>query len=226
MDRRAKFIVIEGSDGAGKTEQTKRLVDFLKNNKMKVAVFDFPRYEEFYGKLIGARLAGRFNSDIPPEYSSLPYAMDRLMVKPLLLDNFESCDFVVANRYIASNMAHMSAMVQGRKRQQIIDWIEEMEYKVNGMPREDITIFLHMSQKIAKKLVARKGQRKYLGKRKRDIHEANDRFMEESINQYLKIAKQNKYWAVIKCFNGGQPRTISEIHDDVIDLLKKKGIIS
>ena len=43
---RGKFIIIEGSDGSGKGEQTVRLVKRLIDSGLTVAPFDFPRYQE------------------------------------------------------------------------------------------------------------------------------------------------------------------------------------
>lgn len=218
--KRGTLIVIEGSDGSGKTEQTRLLCQYLKQKKIPFVMFDFPQYNSFYGQLVGRRLAGEFGKNIPPEYAALPYALDRLMVKERLKQALSSGKHVIANRYISSNTAHMSALAQPGKRQQVMDWIGQMEYGVNGMPKADLTFFLWMKQSIAKKLLVKKGARVYLGKKKKDLHEANHKFMEDSIRQYLKIAQKDKKWQVIKCFQGYLPKTIDQIHKELVKSIK------
>ncbi len=219
---KGKFIVIEGSDGSGKTEQTRLLGQYLKQKKIPVAVFDFPQYDSFYGQLVGRRLAGEFGRNVPPEYAALPYALDRLMVKEQIKQALLLGKYVVANRYISSNTAHMSALAKPGKRQQVMDWIEQMEYGVNGMPRADLTFFLWMKQSIAQKLLVKKSARGYLGKKKKDLHEADHKFMEDSIRQYLKIARRDKKWQVIKCFDGRFPKTIDQIHQEIVRFVEKR----
>ena len=79
-----KFIVIEGTDGSGKGEQTIRLVKRIKDLGREVSPFDFPRYNEPSSWFINEYLNGRFGTltEINPKTASLFYALDRYAAAP------------------------------------------------------------------------------------------------------------------------------------------------
>ena len=55
MGSRGTFIAIEGVDGSGKRTQTDRLSRALAARGVSCLTVSFPRYESFFGRMIGLR---------------------------------------------------------------------------------------------------------------------------------------------------------------------------
>lgn len=224
---KGKFIVIEGTDGSGKGTQVKLLVSYLKKQKNKVFVADFPRYDTFFGKMVGRYLDGEFGDikETSPYLVSLTYAMDRAGAKDDIEKNLEKGHYIIANRYTFSNMAHQSANLPPKERLKYIKWDEELEYVANGIPREDLVIFLHVPTKFTQDLVDKKEKRNYTTK-KRDIHERNKDHLFEAEKQYLWLAKHYKHVRKINCINKeGELRTIPDIQEEIVAVLQKEKLI-
>jgi len=135
-NRRGKFIVIDGGDGSGKTTQAELLMQYLKGKKIAVKGFDFPRYySSFHGKIAGRFLAGEFGDNVSPYLASLAYALDRASTKEEMDLWLSHGGVIVSNRYATSNMAHQGARLSPDKRQEFLEWIDELEYKVHKIPR-------------------------------------------------------------------------------------------
>jgi dTMP kinase len=76
---RGKIIVIDGSDGCGKTTQINLLKQYLEDLGEKVTLFDFPRYGEKSAVLVEEYLNGNFGSakEVGAYRASIFYACDR-----------------------------------------------------------------------------------------------------------------------------------------------------
>src|SRR5580704_15426600 len=116
----AGLIAIEGIDGSGKGTQSRILVERLRQSGRKVELISFPRYEEtFFGRLIGSFLNGQFGTldQVHPVLVSLLFAGDRFESRPKLEKALATCDVVVLDRYVASNVAHQGAKILGADRE-------------------------------------------------------------------------------------------------------------
>jgi dTMP kinase len=232
IKQKGRLLVIDGSDGSGKATQAKKLVDYLKKNKFKHKYIDFPRYyTSFHGKMVGRFLKGDFGSlsQVDPHLVSYTYALDRLAAKDELLDWLNDGNMVVANRYTTSSMAFQAARVPKTKRKAFVNWLYELEYKQNRLPKEDIVIFLYVPAEVSQKLLDKKAgakSRRYTGGKKKDINETNVDYQKEVINMYLQLAKQYRHWHIIDCVDKkGNILSREEIHQKVIDTLEKKKLI-
>lgn len=223
--RRGKLIVIDGGDGSGKTTQADLLMKYLKDHRMPVKGFDFPRYySSFHGNIAGRFLAGEFGDDVSPYLASLAYALDRASAKEEMDLWLSHGGIIVSNRYATSNMAHQGARLPPGKRGEFLDWIDELEYKVHKIPREDIVIYLHVPWQIGKELTKKKGERAYLGARK-DILEADMAHRQESERMYLGLAKKRKNWVALECVENGAILSKEAIHRKVLDILTQRHLI-
>lgn len=225
--RKGKLIVIDGGDGSGKTTQSELLSEFFMKKGVKVKSFDFPRYySSFHGKVVGRFLAGEFGgvNDVSPYLASLAYALDRAAAKPEMDEWLGKGGTIVCNRYATSNMAHQGARLPEQKRKEFLDWIDELEYKVHKIPREDIVIYLHVPWRVGMELTKKKGFRAYLGGKK-DILEADETHRTESEAMYLDLAKKRKNWVVIECVIDGVILTKEMIHEKVLEILRNKKLI-
>ena len=225
--RKGKFIVLEGTDGSGKTTQLKLLVASLKANGYQVEEADFPQYyTSFFGKLVGRFLKGEFggNDEVSPYLASLTYAGDRFEAKERIEKWLAQGKLVVANRYTGSNMGHQTAKLPRKEQVKFLRFLEKLEYEVFGIPKEDLVIFLYMPVVIGQLLIDNKGNRSYIGGQGRDIHEADLDHLKKSSEVYLRLVRRYPYWVRINCF-ADDLLTPQEIHEKVLEVLKKRKII-
>lgn len=225
-NRRGRLIVIDGGDGSGKTTQSELLTKYLVNQGVGVKSFDFPRYySSFHGKMAGRFLAGEFGANVSPYLASLAYALDRASAKEEMDLWLSHGGVIVCNRYATSNMAHQGARLPKEARKEFLEWIDELEYKVHKIPREDIVIYLHVPWRIGMELTEKKGDRAYLGSNK-DILEANEHHRQESEAMYLSLAKSRRNWVTVECVENGSILPKEVIHERVLTALRNKKLIT
>lgn len=212
---KAKLIVIDGSDGSGKATQTKLLIEALTAQNKQATSFSFPRYDQFYGLTIKQMQCAAFGNPakLNPYLASLPYAFDRLQAKPLLQQALQQYDYVILDRYIPSNIAHQGGKIKNQtERLKFISWIEEMEYSVNGLPKEDSVIFLHVPYKISMELQEKMGK-------ERDEVERNQQYLKNAEKTYLWCANHFPHWKKIECIQNNQLLSIQDIHTQILDFV-------
>jgi dTMP kinase len=236
-----KLVVIDGGDGSGKQTQADLLVEYLKKKGLKVKYYDFPRYyTSFHGKMVARFLNGEFGKleEISPYLASLAYALDRASLKEEMDDWLSRGGIVVSNRYATSSMAHQAAKLPSKNRQEFIEWLDELEYKVHKIPREDIVIYLYVPWQIGFELTKKKRKRGYLNGKKLDIAEADLKHRQESEAMYLWLAKNRPNWVKVECLPArptggpagrqavdGKLRPKEDIHREILKVLKEKKII-
>ena len=151
-----KLIVIDGNDASGKHTQALLLKKNLENSGRSAVVMDFPRYDSFFGGMVGEYLNGDYGSltDVNPKLASLLYALDRFDEKERILGWLREGKYVILDRYVESNIAYQSAKLSGdKKREELISWIKELEYVRFGMPKPNIVFYLHVNPEISERAV-------------------------------------------------------------------------
>src|SRR5277367_6392117 len=215
MTVRGKFIVLEGIDGSGKRTQIEALARELSHRGMALSQISFPNYGGFFGKLVAQFLNGEFGplSAVDPHFSALLYAGDRLESKPAIESALAAGKIVLADRYVASNLAHQGARVSREKRGNFLAWLKQLEYQVHALPAEDLVIYLRVPVAEAHRLVGEKTARNYTNLR-RDLQEANFAHLESAAALYDELARQ-PHWVKIECVDAdGGLRTPAAIHQD------------
>ncbi len=220
-----KFIVVDGSDGAGKKTQTDFLIARLEKEGHKIASYDFPQYEKtFFGKMVGRYLNGEFGEvdDVDPYLASLLFAGDRWQASEAIRKDLAAGRLVISNRYIQSNMAFMSAKFKTQiEKDNYLNWLAELEFQIYGIPKPDLVIYLYVPYEISQQLVDKKAKRSYTDL-KRDIHEKNTDFLKRVEQSYLMLADKYPEWRKIDCTKAGKIQSIKEISEKVYSVIKKE----
>ncbi len=222
-----KLIVLDGGDGSGKTVQSQLLLNYFQKHALPVKYFDFPQYSlTFHGKTVAKFLRGEFGGidQVSPYLASLAYALDRLAAKEQLLDFLKKGGYLLANRYVTSNMAHQGAKFTDLKeKNKFLKWIYELEYKVHRLPKEDLMIYLHVPYLISSKLIL--NRKNYFLKKDKDIHEKNLEHLKNTEQMYLSLCQKYQHWVKVDCVENEQLLKPEVIHQKIINLLKIRRII-
>ncbi|MGH9709638.1 MAG: hypothetical protein ACRD37_03720, partial [Candidatus Acidiferrales bacterium] len=184
----------------------------------------FPRYDGFFGHMVARYLNGDFGtlSEVDAHFSALLYAGDRLENKLQLEENLAQGKMILADRYIGSNLAHQGARVPRRQLAEFLRWLEQLEYGVYGLPREDIVIYLRLPAVKAQTMVAKKSARGYT-RRRHDLQEANLAHLRAAARVYDRLAKRQN-WRAVNCMDRSERSMLSpeEIHREVIEVVENR----
>lgn len=224
MAARGKLIALEGIDGSGKRTQLDLLASELDARGLPTFRISFPRYESFYGKLVGRYLNGEFGplEAVDPHLSALLYAGDRLEARPEIEAALSTGRIVLADRYIGSNLAHQSARVPPAQREEFFAWLKRLEYGLYALPVEDLVVYLRVPVAEAHRLVGLKSARAYTSL-KRDIQEADIQHLEQAAIVYDRLATEAN-WTRIECINAASGVLYSpeEIHRAVLQAVESR----
>ena len=140
------LIVLEGTDGCGKSTQFARLCAHLQQRGAAFQHLKFPQYEQESSALIRMYLAGEFGSrpgDVNGYAASAFYAVDRYAsYKKVWGDWYEGGGLVLADRYTTSNAIHQASKVPPEEREAFFRWLYDFEYGKLGLPRPDLVLYL------------------------------------------------------------------------------------
>lgn len=200
------FIVIEGLDGAGKSTQVGLMRRLLEERYGKrVEYLHFPRFDApVYGELIARFLRGELGSvdTVNPYLVGLIYAGDREAAAETIGRWLADERVVIVDRYVYSNIAYQCAKISDpAARRALKDWMLDLEYRHNGIPRPDLSLFLDVPFAFTERKLTeqREGDdRKYLNG-KQDIHEASLSLQQRVREVYLDCAATDPTFRVIDC---------------------------
>lgn len=210
-----KLIVIEGTDGSGKSTQFKQLTERLTKEGRAFRKLVFPRYSEPSSALIRMYLGGEFGtnpSDVNSYAASAFYAVDRYAsYKQDWGKWYEDGGLVLSDRYTTSNAVHQAAKESAENRAEYLRWLYEFEYDRLGLPRPDLTIYLDVPTDFTEKLMRR---READTNTAADIHEKDMAYL-ATCRQSGKAAAEFYGWTVINCVKNGAMRSIEDIHEEI-----------
>ena len=184
---------MDGIDGSGKATQTEMLINNLKKAGYETGTIDFPQYyDNFFGKMVGEYLAGEFGN-VDPRLASILYALDRWQSKEKIEKDLAAGKIFVCNRYMSANMIHQGGRISGaKKRKGMMDFLENMEFNIFGIPKPDLVLYLDVLPEVGRKLVGKKEARAYAKGKKRDMHEKDRQHLINARNQALRLAKKKE----------------------------------
>jgi dTMP kinase len=227
MKRKGKLIVIDGTDGSGKSTQIALLVKHLKKEGQKVQVVDFPEYyNNFFGKFIGHCLTEQYYNfvRVHPKIASVLYAADRFESKEKIENWLKKGYIVIADRYVSANQIHQGGKINNvEKRKAFIEWLDEMEYDVFKIPRPDVVFYLNLSLPLILNLIKERNKntkRSYVGKKK-DIVEGDIEYLTNSHKSAVWLAKTQSEFIQIECSEKGKILSREIIHEKIYEEIKK-----
>ena len=210
-----KLIVIEGTDGSGKSTQFKLLQQRLNQENHVFKCLEFPRYAEPSSALIKLYLGGEFGSrptDVNCYAASTFYAVDRYAsYKQDWGQWYEEGGLVLTGRYTTSNAVHQASKEEGEKQTAFLKWLYEFEHGLLGLPRPDLTIYLDVPTDFTEQLMRRREQDTHT---KADIHEKDTAYL-AACRRTGRAAAAYYGWTVIECVRDGVMRSIEDIHEEI-----------
>lgn len=219
------FVAIEGGDGSGKGTQSKILAEYAeKVLKKNVFTISFPQHGEFSSYYADQYLNGVYGgiNHVHADLASLPYAFDRFAASPKIRAVLDDPNgFVIADRYVASNLAHQGAKFdEPKERREYYDRLLKTEFEVLGIPKPDVNIILLVPSEVAQQNIDKKDVRNYTDK-KRDIHEEDAGHLDRTKANYEELTEIYPDWfKAIDCMNDkGTMRSIEDIQSDIQKLL-------
>lgn len=219
-----RFIAIEGGDGSGKATQAKLLAEHAREQGFDVLQVSFPRYGQDSAYYVEQYLNGKYgaNEDVPAELGTLPYALDRFAARDEIRAHLAKNNaLVIADRYMASNLAHQGTKVKGDEaRREFYRRTLLTEYDILGIPKPDLNIVLLVPSDISQANVDKKDARTYTDK-KRDILEADAGHLDLAKRNYEEICElYPDEFIAIECMDrNGSLRTIDDIQAELRDYL-------
>ncbi|PJE65175.1 hypothetical protein COU91_02990 [Candidatus Saccharibacteria bacterium CG10_big_fil_rev_8_21_14_0_10_47_8] len=217
------FIVIEGSDGSGKTTQFNLLKERLEAVGYDVEVFKFPQYDQDSSHFVRRYLNGDYGpaSDINPYTASLFYALDRFEGAPRIRKALEASKVVLSDRYAGANMAHQgSKFASAAEKRGFFIWADSMEFQLLGIPRPNINIYLRVPAEVSFELIAKRAARSYTDKT-HDEHEADINHLKQAVETYDLLCQLfPKDFYAVDCTDGGQMLSIPTINDHIWQYLQ------
>lgn len=229
-----EFILIEGGDGSGKTAQSALLTLKLRDLGLNANSIAFPNYDSLSGKVIKEMLNGKYGltaDEVNPYAASMMYAVDRYCaINGEYKETIDKSDVIICNRYTYSNVIHQGAKmikeIEGHKGENedtlriFNSWVESIEFGKMGLPRPTMIFYLHVTPEKSIELL----DKRYEGDQsKKDIQESTA-FIKKSYESAM-ICSKICNWNIIECMDGKNIRSMTDIHDDILDVYKKKSHI-
>lgn len=194
MATKGKIIVLEGTDKAGKTTQSRLLAETIRVSGKVCVVIDFPDYTTPIGLEIRAFLDGR--RDYPAEMKHLLFSANRWEKKKEIESMVANGTTVIMNRYWQSNL------VYGAANDMDTSWLLRLD---KGLPKEDLVIVMLVSPDVTTR------RAKTL-----DAFESDQILAAKAYKYYLKFAKQFK-WKVI---DGSKSK--EQVHHEIMKAIRQE----
>ena len=210
-----KLIVIEGTDGSGKSTQFARLTARLADENRQFQKLVFPQYSEPSSALIRMYLAGEFGSapsDVNAYAASAFFAVDRYASFKKVWGNwYDNGGLIVSDRYTTSNAVHQASKEPAETQGDFLKWLYDFEYNKLGLPAPDLVIYLDVPTDFTEAMMRR---READTNTHADIHEQDMEYL-ATCRRTGKMAAEYYGWTVIQCVKDGAMRSIEDIHEEI-----------
>ena len=210
-----KLIVIEGTDGSGKSTQFRLMSEHLQKDNIAFKHLVFPRYSEESSALIRMYLGGQFGgkpTDVNAYAASSFYAVDRYASYKMDWGKwYEDGGLVLSDRYTTSNAVHQATKLPADELQAYLEWLFHFEFELMGLPAPTKVFYLDIPTEVTEKMMRKREADNNV---RPDIHEQD--------GEYLRRCRENAQrvvdfcgWEKISCVRGDELRTIEDIHEEI-----------
>ena len=210
-----KLIVIEGTDGSGKSTQFRMMSEHLGKDNIAFKHLVFPRYQEESSALIRMYLGGQLGSkpsDVNAYAASAFYAVDRYASYKMDWGQwYEDGGLILSDRYTTSNAVHQASKEPPEDREKYLHWLYDFEYAKMGLPKPDLVIYLDVPTGFTQKLLR---HREAATNTTADIHEQDMQYL-ATCRETGRAAAAYYGWTVIPCVKDGHMRSIEDIHEEI-----------
>ena len=210
-----KLIVIEGTDGSGKSTQFRLLTHRLEKDNTPFEKLVFPQYGEPSSALIRMYLGGEFGThpeDVNAYTASTFFAVDRFAsYKKVWGRWYEQGGLVVSDRYTTSNAVHQCSKLPPEQWEEYLHWLFDYEFRLLGLPAPDRVIYLQVDPAVSQKLMT---GRYHGDESKKDVHEKDTEYLARS-RRAAEFCAAHLGWQTVHCTKDGQMRSIQEIQTRV-----------
>ncbi len=205
---KGKFVTVEGCEGSGKSTQLKLLSAYLDRLNIPYILTREPGGSPIAEQIRKIILDGK-NTEMCDECEAMLYASARIQhLREKVIPALEAGKLVICDRYVDSSLAY-----QGVARGLGLEYIADINKKALELCTPDLTVFLNISPD--KAFVRKNGA------------DENDRMEKQGLDfhkrvygGYLQLLEKYPRICAVEC-NG----TIEETNANIIDLLRRKGII-
>ena len=194
MATKGKIIVLEGTDKAGKTTQSRMLLEALKISAKVSVIIDFPDYTTSIGMEIKAFLDGK--RDYLPEVKHLLFSANRWEKKKEIESMLEKGTLIVMNRYWQSNLVYGAASGID------VDWLLRLD---KGLPKEDLVIALLVKPNVSSKRAETQ-----------DAFESDADLAAKAYENYINFAKKFN-WRIV---DGSKSK--EQVHQEIMKVVRKE----
>ncbi len=216
-----KLIVLEGTDGSGKSTQMELLAARMEREGLIFRRLRFPRYEKESSALIRMYLGGQFGSkptDVGAYAASTFYAVDRFAsYAEDWKDFYEQGGVLISDRYTTSNAVHQGSKLPLGEREDFFRWLYDLEFDKMKLPRPDLVLRLDMPIELSQTLMR---GREAATNTTADIHEQDKAYL-LSCRETAAHAAEFYGWQNISCAKDGAVRSREDIHDEIFSYVKR-----
>lgn len=179
---------------------------------------DYPRYGEKSAYFVEQYLNGAYGSQVNAKAASIFYALDRFEDSFNFKQRQQQYDYIISNRYVSASMIHQAGKIEDKKkRKKFMKWLYKLEFKIFGIPKPDLVLFLDVPPKVSQKLVEQKEKRDYItGENNKDIHEADEQHLENAYKVAQEILEEFPDWKAIGCTKDGEILPKEEITKKIL----------
>ena len=216
-----KLIVLEGTDGSGKSTQLQRLAERLEREKTDFRRLRFPRYDKDSSALIRMYLGGEFGEhpdDVNPYAASTFFAVDRYASYAQdWKDYYENGGLLISDRYTTSNAVHQGGKLTPEAQKEFFGWLYDMEFAKMRLPKPDLVILLDLPTELSCKMLRRRETDTHTSA---DIHEKSAAYLASCRSAAAEAAKFYG-WETVSCAKDGQMRNVEDIHEEIYALVRR-----
>lgn len=209
------LIVLEAINAAGKTTQFNLLLKRLKKTGYKPYSLHFHQRDKATGQVIENKFLHDKTSNFSRREQALLYIQDFFAAVEdiYVMLKKKGKHIVVLDRFYTSTMAYQTIGLSGERRKKTLNWIRDLCLKGEpALPKPSLVIFLDTPVLISLQ---------HLDKTKKDYFENKQRLIDLR-KSYLKLASEQEWVVIDGVDEGGEQRSIKDIHEEIWQYVQKK----